>query len=76
MKVKIQKKGDDLVLRLPKSLAADLNIRQGSVVEVSFKRRRLVIDSSADPDYSLEELLAGVTTHNLHAEIPIGTSES
>jgi antitoxin MazE len=75
MKVKIQKNGDDLVLRIPATLVADLNIRQGSVVEVSFKRNRLVINSSAETDYTLEELLAGVTARNLHAEIPTGTFE-
>lgn len=76
MKVKIQKQGNYLVLRIPKTLAAELDIRQGSVVDVSFKHRRLAIDSSSEPAYSLEELLAGVTTRNLHAEIPTSTSKS
>ncbi|MCA1629006.1 MAG: AbrB/MazE/SpoVT family DNA-binding domain-containing protein [Acidobacteria bacterium] len=69
MKVKIKKNGDELVLIIPISSAADLNIKQGSIVEVSFEQRRLVVESVAETDYTLEELLAGVTKRNLHAEI-------
>jgi antitoxin MazE len=75
MKVKVQKWGNDLVLSIPTSLAAGLNIRQGSVVEVSFNLRRLLIDVVDEGDYKLEELLAGVTKRNLHAGIGKDRSE-
>lgn len=76
MKVKIQKWEEDLALRIPKSLTADLNIREGSTVEVAFCSGRLVIEPVAEFDYTLEELLAGVMESNLHAEIEAGEIES
>lgn len=75
MKVKIQKWGNDLVLRIPASLVAGSNIREDSVVEVSSNLGRLLIDTVAEADYMLERLLAGVTRRNLHAEINMGMSE-
>ena len=75
MKVKIQKRGNDLVLRIPAPLADGSNIRQGSVVEVSFNLGSLLIGPVDEVDYTLEELLAGVTKRNLHAEIDMCKSE-
>jgi antitoxin MazE len=69
MKVKIQKWEDDLALRIPESLTADLNIREGSTIGVTIRHGRLAVESAAELDYTLEELLAGVTERNLHAEI-------
>jgi antitoxin MazE len=72
MKVKIHKWNDGVAIRIPKSLTADLNIREGSTVEVAFRRGRLVIAPASEVDYTLEGLLVGVTEHNLHAEIDAG----
>jgi antitoxin MazE len=76
MKVKIQKWEDNLALRIPKSLTEDLNIREGSTVEVAFRRGRMAIDPATESDYTLEGLLAGVTERNLHGELDAGDIES
>jgi antitoxin MazE len=72
MRVHIQRWDNELALRVPKSFAVELNIDDGSVVEVSLDQGKIVIAPLNETDYSLEELLNGVTEHNLHAEIAAG----
>lgn len=72
MRVQIQRWGNSLALRIPKSFAVESKIEQGSVVEVSLDQGRLVVEPVAESEYTLEELLAGVTKRNLHAETDAG----
>ena len=71
MKARIQKWGNSLALRIPKSFAAHSNIEQGSVVDLSLDNGRMIVEAK-EQDYSLEELLARVTKTNLHSEIDFG----
>jgi antitoxin MazE len=75
MKVQIQRWGNSLALRIPKSFAIESKIDQGSVVEVSLDQGRLVVEPVTEIDYTLEELLAGVTKRNLHAEVETGVAQ-
>lgn len=72
MKVQIQKWGNSLALRIPKSFAVESNISQGSTVEVSLEGGRIIVFPVAEPEVSLDELLAQVTPENLHGEIDAG----
>jgi antitoxin MazE len=74
MKVQIQRWGNSLALRIPKSFAVESKIDQGSVVEVSLDQGRLVVEPVTELDYTLEELLAGVTKRNLHTEVDTGVA--
>jgi len=71
MKARIQKWGNSLALRIPKSFAMHSNIEQGSVVDLSLDNGRLIVEP-AQEQYSLEELLARVTKTNLHSEVDFG----
>ena len=71
MKARIQKWGNSLALRIPKSFAAHSKIEQGSVVDLSLDNGRMIVEAR-EQDYSLEELLARVTKANLHSEIDFG----
>ena len=71
MKARIQKWGNSLALRIPKSFAAHSNIEQGSVVDLSLDNGRMIVEP-AQEQYSLEELLARVTKKNLHSEVDFG----
>lgn len=71
MQVRIQKWGNSLALRIPKSLAEDSGVDTGSVVELRVVRGKLVATPVAD-QYELEELLAGVSKTNLHTEVSSG----
>ncbi|HVG31385.1 MAG TPA: AbrB/MazE/SpoVT family DNA-binding domain-containing protein [Pyrinomonadaceae bacterium] len=74
MKVQVQRWGNSLALRIPKSFAVESNIEQGSVVEVSLDQGRIVVEPVRETDYTLEELLSGVTKRNLHAEVDGGAA--
>ena len=72
MKTRIQKWGNSLALRIPKSLAAESHLEQGMVVEVSLLDGKLVVTPLRPPAVSLEALLHGVTPENLHHEVDTG----
>jgi len=74
MKVQVQKWGNSLALRIPKSVAVECHIKQGTPVDLSVVKGKLVVAPVVDKDYTLEELLAGVTKRNIHAEIDTGPS--
>jgi antitoxin MazE len=72
MKARIQKWGNSLALRIPKSFATHSNIEQGSVVELSLDDGRMIVEPAKEQEYSLEDLLARVTKKNLHSEVDFG----
>jgi antitoxin MazE len=74
MRVAVRKWGNSLALRIPKSLASDSRIAQGSLVEVTIEKGKLVITPITVPEYSLNQLLAKVRQRNLHAEVDTGSA--
>ncbi len=71
MRTRIQKWGNSLALRIPKSLAAEAHIKQESLVEVSLVDGRIVV-FPVESVWTLEHLLAGITEQNLHCEVEVG----
>ncbi len=74
MRVQIQKWGNSLALRIPKSFAVESKIEQGSTVEVSLKSGKITVVPVAEPEFSLDDLLAKITPENLHDEADTGAS--
>jgi antitoxin MazE len=72
MRTQIQKWGNSLALRIPKSFAAESNIDEGSTVDLSVAEGKLIINPISEPEYTLDELLAGITKENMHAEVDMG----
>ncbi len=71
MLIQVQKWGNSLAIRIPKNLAADTKIKQGSVVALSLVKGKLIA-APVEPEYTLEQLLAGVTDKNHHGEFDTG----
>jgi antitoxin MazE len=69
MKMRVQKWGNSLALRIPKPLAVESHIEQGSTVEISVRQGKLVVSPAATPEFTLDELLSKVTRRNCHQEI-------
>ena len=63
----IAKWGNSLGLRLPKSVALEAEVDEGDTVAVSVRNGAIVIRPSR-PTYSLERLVAKITTRNRHGE--------
>lgn len=72
MRVAVRKWGNSLALRIPKFLASDSRIAQGSLVELTVEKGRLVVTPLTVPEYSLNQLLAKVRPRNLHGEVDSG----
>ena len=72
MTARIQKWGNSLALRLPKALADEFHLEQGSSVEISVSRGKIVVDPHRPPHYRLSDLLKKVARRNIHGEISDG----
>ena len=72
MQTKIRKWGNSLGLRIPRSLAAETGVEDGSTVDLTVQDGDLLIRPVRRPHYSLEELLQKVDRRNLHGEISTG----
>ena len=72
MLTKIQRWGNSLGLRIPKSFAEQTGVKAGSTVDISIDNGRLVIRSIKKRPYKLDELLTGVNKDNRHDEIATG----
>ena len=74
MKTRVQKWGNSLALRIPKSFAIEIGLQRETSVEVSLADGKLVITPIAKPKPSLKQLLAKVTKENLHHEVDTGSA--
>jgi len=72
MLTRIQKWGNSLGLRIPKSFAAEAEVEAGSTVNISVENGDLVIRPVRRRQVALSELLQGINSHNLHEEIGTG----
>lgn len=72
MKVKIQQWGNSLGIRIPKAYASDIRLHKGSMVDITKVKGKLVIMPVEELEFSLEELLSGITGKNIHHEIDTG----
>ena len=72
MQTKITKWGNSLALRIPKSFALDANLRQNELVDISIDKEKIIITPIGKKEYSLDELLEGVSEDNLHGEFDTG----
>lgn len=74
MKTRVQKWGNSLALRIPKSFANEVGLQRETSVEVSLANGKLVITPVAKPKPTLKHLLAKVSKENLHHEVDTGSA--
>jgi antitoxin MazE len=72
MKTRVQKWGNSLALRIPKSFAEEAGLHAGAAVELSLVEGRLVVQPITPQPLTLEELLRGITDENLPGEWDTG----
>jgi len=72
MKTRVQKWGNSLALRIPKSFASDAGLHADAAVELSLVKGALVVKPIAPQPLTLEQLLRGVTDDNLPGEWDTG----
>jgi len=75
VKTKVQRWGNSLAVRIPKSFAEEVGLTDDSPVEMRLVEGGLLVVPASTRPLSLEELLDGVTASNLHAEVDTGPAQ-
>lgn len=65
MLTKIVKWGNSLGLRIPKSFAEEVQVAEGSTVDLKMENGQLIVRAVQSPRPTLEELLEAVTADNI-----------
>jgi antitoxin MazE len=71
MRRRVRKWGNSLAITIPKVLAREVGLRDGSEVEFFADSDRLIVATLA-PSYTLDELIAAIRPSNLHKETDWG----
>ena len=74
MHVRVQKWGNSLAVRIPKPLAEDAEVREGTVLNLAVSEGKVVATPVKKRKSSLKQMLAKVIRKNLHAEVDFGAS--
>lgn len=72
MKTRVQKWGNSLALRIPKSFAAEAGLQADAAVEMSLVKGKLIVQRIASSPLTLEQLLSAITDENLPGEWDTG----
>ena len=74
MHVRVQKWGNSLAVRIPKPLAEDAEVKEGTVLNLAVSEGKVVATPVERKKQSLKQLLAKVTRKNLHTDVDFGRS--
>jgi antitoxin MazE len=66
MKTRVQKWGNSLAVRIPKSFAEELRWEESAPVEMTLDESALVVRSDREKSWDLAALLDRVTDDNIH----------
>jgi antitoxin MazE len=75
MKTRVQKWGNSLGVRIPKSFAAEIGIDRNSSVQMMIEEGAITIVPEREAAWTLDALLAGVTDDNKPSEWDTGGQE-
>jgi antitoxin MazE len=73
MVTRVQKWGNSLALRIPKSFAVQAKVAAGTAVDIAVESGRLVV-RPVRRRYRLRELLSRITARNRHSEVGTGSA--
>jgi len=75
VRTRVQRWGNSLAVRIPKTFAEEVGLADDSAVEMRLVKGGLVIEPAPAWGVSLDELLDGVTDENLHDEVDWGPAQ-
>jgi antitoxin MazE len=73
MVTRVQRWGNSLALRIPRSFAVQAGVAEGTAVDIAVEHDRLVV-KPVQHRYRLGDLLKEVTNRNRHAEVSTGAA--
>jgi len=68
MLAKIQKWGNSLAVRIPKTLANEAHLAQEAEVEIAVSKGKLIVVPIKKQKYDLKKLVSEITDENIHSE--------
>ena len=71
-KLRVSKWGASLAVRIPKRIAEELGVREGSVVEIVPQGNEVLLRKKT---YDLDDMLAQMNPGNLHGEQDTGPAQ-
>lgn len=74
MRARVQKWGNSLALRIPRSFAEEAGISEGCAIEMSLDDGVIHVRAVQRGRWRLDELVAEITDENLHDEWDSGTA--
>lgn len=74
MITKVQKWGNSLAVRIPRSVAEDTQLSSGKTVNLAVHDGQIIIAPARQQRFRLNDLLRGVTAQNRHAEVATGNA--
>ena len=72
MKTKVQRWGNSLAVRIPKVIAVESSLDDGSLVDLKLVSGSVVLTPVRGHKHRLQELLSGITEDNVHREVDTG----
>ncbi len=72
MQTRVQKWGNSIGLRIPRSFAAEVQVEAGSAVDLSIQNGSLLVRPLRARKHALGKLLRKVNRRNLHREVSSG----
>ncbi len=66
MRATLKKWGNSAAVRVPASVMAEAQLEIDQPVDVRVENGRVIIEPLPKPEFTLDTLLAGVTSENLH----------
>lgn len=75
MLTRMQKWGNSYAVRLPKAVVQETGLKEGETLQVEVVKRHIRLRRPVKREYSLDELVAGITRSNLHGEVDFGAPE-
>ena len=72
MQTTVQKWGNSLAIRIPKSFASETKINNGTEVDLLIKNNQLIISPIEKEKYSLDAFLSEITDSNIHNDVDFG----
>lgn len=72
MRSKVQMWGNSLALRIPRFIANQIKLNNGSDVDVSLEEEKIIIKPVKDKEELLEEMLSNIKDNNIHKEEDFG----
>lgn len=70
----VAKWGNSLAIRIPKSVAEQAHVTEGTGIDFSVEGNSIIITPQKRRKYTLDELLEGMTPENFHSEFETGNA--